>query len=214
MDKLKKYFPSRKNIAISILLLIFMMFTSVEVACAQKMKNYAVSLAKQCYPNERIVDSTESVLLGKDKVTAGAKVFLTNGIEMHFIMHTEEVSKGWHELVIDDAQCIEKGVKEPCSCPAIIIGKTIESEKKSSSNVVVTEEIKSNKKRASKKINLNQLNNYVGKPVRIEMKNGDVHENAVITEIEGNQVSITEFKYGAQISYQTSKENIKNVIIK
>lgn len=212
MDRLKKYLFSRKNIALPALLMMSVIFLFYDVACAQKMKNYAVSLAKQCYPEERIINSTESVLLGKDKVTTGAKVFLTNGIEIHFIMHGEEVSKGWHELVIDDAQCIEKGVKGPCSCAAITIGKTIKSEDESSSNTVVRQEDESAEKKSLKKINLNQLNNYIGKPVHIEMKNGDVLENAVITEIEGNQISITEFKYGGQISQNTSISDIKSVM--
>lgn len=192
------------------LLLMFIMFSLYGIAWAQKMKNYAKSLAKQCYPDERIIDSTESVLLGKDKVTSGAKVFLTHGIEMHFIMHSEKVSDRFHELVIDDAQCIEKGVKGPCSCPAITIGKTIPSDQESSSHTVVMEDDESTKK-AFKKINLNQLNNYIGKPIRIEMKNGDVYENAVITEIEGNQIAITTFKYGGQISHQVSTDDVKHV---
>ncbi len=192
------------------LLLMFIMFSLSGIAWAQKMKNYAKSLAKQCYPDERIIDSTESVLLGKDKVTSGAKVFLTHGIEMHFIMHSEKVSDRFHELVIDDAQCIEKGVKGPCSCPAITIGKTIPSDQESSSHTVVMEDDESTKK-AFKKINLNQLNNYIGKPIRIEMKNGDVYENAVITEIEGNQIAITTFKYGGQISHQVSTDDVKHV---
>lgn len=212
MDKLKKYLPSRKNIVLPALLMISVIFLFYDVACAQKMKNYAVSLAKQCYPEEKIINSTESVLLGKDKVTTGAKVFLTNGIEIHFIIHGEEVSKGWHELVIDDAQCIEKGVKGPCSCSAITIGKTIQTEKESSSNNIVTEEDEATAKKSLKIINLNQLKKYIGKPVRIEMKNGDVLENAVITEIEGSYISITEFKYGGQISQNTSISDIKSVM--
>lgn len=213
-NKLNKCRVSRKSIALSILLLVLIMLSVSEVAWAQKMKNYAVSLAKQCYPDERIIDSTESVLLGKDKVTAGAKVWLTNGIEIHFIMHGEKVSERFSELIIDDAQCIEKGVKRPCSCPAITIGKTMQTENESSSNNVVIEEDESTAKKSLKKINLNQLKNYIGKTVRIEMKDGVVHEKAVITAIEGNQISITEFKYGGQISYNASIDEIKNVLSK
>ncbi len=209
-NKFNKNGFSQKSIALSILLLMFIMFSLSGTAWAQKMKSYAKSLAKQCYPDERIIDSTESVLLGKDKVTSGAKVFLTHGIEMHFIMHFEKVSKRFDELVIDDAQCIEKGVKGPCSCPAITIGKTIPSDQESSSHTVVMEDNAFTEK-AFKTVNLNQLNHYIGKPVQIEMKNGDMHENAVITEMEGNQLSITEFKYGGQISHQVSTDDVKHV---
>jgi len=209
---LKKYRCSGKSILLSMLLLMLMVLSTSEVAWAQKMKRYAISLAKQCYPNERIINSTESARLGTNKVTYGAKVFLTHGIEMHFVMHFENVSKGLNELVIDDAQCIEKGVKGPCSCPAIEIGSPLPSGDESSSNAVFVEENDSTVKKASKSINLNQLKSYIGKSVCIEMKNGDMHENAVITEMEGNQISITEFKYGGQISQHVSLDDVKQVL--
>ncbi len=56
-------------------LLMLVMALAAEPAWAQKMKNYARSLAKQCYRDERILDSTESALLGKDKVTTAPKCF-------------------------------------------------------------------------------------------------------------------------------------------
>jgi hypothetical protein len=54
---------------------MLVMALAAEPAWAQKMKNYARSLAKQCYRDERILDSTESALLGKDKVTTAPKCF-------------------------------------------------------------------------------------------------------------------------------------------
>jgi len=199
------------NPAWTLFLLLLVMASAAEPAWAQKMKNYAKSLAKQCYPEERVLDSTESVLLGKDKVTTGAKVFLTNRIEMHFIMHSEKGSETLYELVIDDAQCIEKGVKGPCSCPAIIIGKTAQPDNASSSNAGFTRDDETPKKKAVKKIGNKQLKNYIGKTVCIEMKDGAVHENAVITDIRGNQVFITEFKYGGRISYEASLNDVEQV---
>jgi hypothetical protein len=97
-------------------------------------------------------------------------VFLTNRIEMHFIMHSEKVSETVYELVIDDAQCIEKGVKGPCSCPAIILGKTAQPDNASSSNAGFTRDDETPKKKAVKKIGNKQLKNYIGKTVCIEMK--------------------------------------------
>ena len=61
------------------------------------------------------------------------------------------------------------------------------------------------------KIGLDQLGDHIGRSVQIVMKNGDTYENAIITEVKADRISIQRHIYGGTVSFEILKDDIAQV---
>lgn len=66
-------------------------------------------------------------------------------------------------------------------------------------------------KAPSRKIEIDQLENHVGQPFRIAMKNGNIYEKAIIREIKANTISIQREIYGGTVKFAISKDEIAQI---
>ena len=81
--------------------------------------DYAIHLAKQCYPGLEVVGRQPRAYLGDGYTKYGAWVLLEGGTEMEFSMHVEQVDEVLGEIVVDDYSCYERGHGD-VSCPCIL----------------------------------------------------------------------------------------------